>query len=546
MYIHSWYGDLLLSVRVLFDNYIFQNRGYVKRYEFNMGNRTIQLPTDYKPNFEFPNIIVTLNDDTPSYGQRPDVAQKIPGFNLDQIPVLYNQINGMVLLVQEEMVNVPISCTINCESQFQAKEISTLVRRWLPINKFISFLQFVAYLEVSSEYLSRASFDPATQVISNLYTKLNKRTGEIDYCYSLQYEPFIRLDSITTAIPDSTQRSFQVVVDVTYMVPQPLFMFSDTQPGIVERIDILINPSTGFEPINDYPSSKIINHLNNDIVTLKKGFVRRTFMVTDNAPVETILNLDSVSLTPSQVTNTSTGGRNICATKGADDYLYITLGTSETKYRTNMNTIPSPDGINITLSTDEYMNVSKNSTGTIIIVLHKIVQGLTLKFDPTDFQLTTAYSYNLINGSNVLKNYTNYVLDIPNNAITFNFDNSQFSAYRPSITSPLIIQFYLENVTFPFQVGGIPPKVGLMKVFNISQTTAEITWTSDEETTTQIEYGTTVSYGALSALNEDLTNTHHLVLTGLLPNTTYHYRVKVTNSAGTEYLSSDYNFTTLV
>jgi hypothetical protein len=77
VFIHSWYGDLLLSVRVLFDNHIFQNREYIKRYEFNMGNRTIQLPVDYKPNFEFPNIIVTLNDDVPSYGQRPDVAQKI-------------------------------------------------------------------------------------------------------------------------------------------------------------------------------------------------------------------------------------------------------------------------------------------------------------------------------------------------------------------------------------------------------------------------------------------------------------------------------------
>jgi len=192
------------------------------------------------------------------------------------------------------------------------------------------------------------------------------------------------------------------------------------------------------------------------------------------------------------------------------------------------------------------MNVSKSPTGTITTVLHKITQGLTLKFDPTDFQLTTAYSYNLINGSNTLKDYTDYVLDIPNNMITFNFDNSQFSAYEPSITSPLMIQFYLENVTFPFQVGGTPPKVGLMKVFNISQTAAEMTWTSDEETTTQIEYGTTVSYGALSALNEDLTNTHHLVLIGLGPNTTYHYRVKVTNLAGTEYLSSDYTFTTLV
>jgi hypothetical protein len=537
LFIHSWYGDLLLSTRVLFDTHIFQNRNYIKRYEFNMGNRTIQLPIDYKPNFEFPNMIVTLNDDTPSYGQRPDVAQKIPGFNLDQTPVLYNQTNGTVLLMQEEMVNIPISCTINCESQFQAKEIAALIKRWLPINKFISFLQFVSYLEVSGEFLSKASFDPVTQVISNLYTKLNKRTGEIDYCYSLQYEPFVRLDSITSAIPDSTQRSFQVVVDITYMVQQPLFMFSDIQPGTIEKIDILINPSTGFEPINDYPSSKIINYLNADITTLKKGFVRRTFLVTDVIPVETIINLDTVSLTSSQVTNISIGGRNICATKGSDDYLYITLGTSETKYKTYINTIPIPEGISIVLSVDEYIKVLKDISETITITLYKITQGLTLKFSPTDFQLTTDYSYNLISGSNILKDYTDYVLDVLNNTITFNFSNSQFSTYAPTITSPLMIQFYLENVTFPFQIGGVPPEVGLMKVFNISQTAVEMSWTSSEETITQIEYGITTSYGSVSVLNEDLTNTHHLVLIGLLPNTTYHYRIIDT--------LQDYTFTTL-
>ena len=511
-----------------------------------MGNRTMQLPSDYKPNFEFPNIIVSLNDDTPSFGQRPSVSQKIPGFNLDQTPVLYNQTNGDVLLVQEEMTNVPITSTINCESQFQAKEVAGLVKKWLPINKFISFLQFTAYLEVSQLYLSANNFDPAIHTISNLYTKLNKRTGEIDFCYSLQYEPFVRLDSISTSIPDSTQRSFQVVVDITLMVQIPLYMFSDTTPGTVERIDILINPSTGFEPINDYPSSKMINHMSSDIVNLKKGFVRRTFIVSDNNPVETILNLDTVTILAAEVTKTSTGGRNIVATKGADDYLYITLGTSETKYKTNINTIPIPDGVNITLSSDEYLTVNKDLAGNIVVVLHGIKQGLTIQFDPSDFPLTTAYSYNLVKGNDTLKDYTDYTLNLPSNSITFSFDNSQFSSYEPSVISPLMIQFYLENVTFPSQFGGIPPQVGLMKVFNITRTTAEMTWTSDEATTTQIEYGTTVSYGALSALKSNLTITHHIVLAGLTPNTTYHYRAKVNNLAEEEYLSDDYVFTTLV
>lgn len=547
MYIHNFYADLLLSVRVLFDTHIFQNRGYIQRYEFNMGNRTLQLPYDYKPNYDFPNIVVTLNDETPSYGQRPSVSQKIPGFNVDQIPVLYNQTTERVILVQEEMVNVPISCTINCESQFQAKEIAAVIKRWLPINKFIQFLSFTSYLEVPQEFLDRNLFNPATDTIGNLYTKTNKRTGEIDYCYSLLYEPFIRLDSITASIPDSTQRTFQVVVDITYMLQQPLYMFNDQMPGVVERIDILINPSTGFEPINDYPSSKIINYLNDDIVNLKKGFVRRTYLVADNLPAETILNLDTVTLTADQVTNASTGGRNIAVTRGSDDYLYITLGTSETKYRTNINSIPlPPTGTTITLSTDEYLKVVKDLAADITVSLHKITQGLTIQFDPTDFQLTTDYTYNLIKGSNTLKEYDDYILDIPNNTITFNFDNSQFSQYEPSIISPLMIQFYLKDSSFPFQVGGVQPNVGLMKVFNITRTAAEMTWTSNEETTTQIEYGTTTAYGALSALKEDYTVTHKVVLTGLGPNTTYHYRVKVTNEEDEEYLSDDYVFTTLV
>jgi len=546
VYIHNYYADILLSVRVLFDNHIFQNRDYVKRYEFNMGNRSIQLPVDYKPNYEFPNIIVTLNDETPSYGQRPDVSQKTPGYNLDQIPVLYNQTKENVLLVQEEMVNVPISCTINCESQFQAKEISTLVRRWLPINKFIQFLSFQSFLEVSPEFLSINDFNPAVHSISNIYTKLNKRTGEIDYCYSLQYDPFIRLDSISTAIPDSTQRSFQVVVDITYMIQMPLYMFSDQLTTTVEKIDILVNPTTGFEPINDYPSSKIINYLNNDIITLKKGFVRRTYLLLDDDEVESNALLDSVILNPTQITNTSTGGQNISVTKGSNDYLYITLGNSETRYSSPINLISNPDDIRIAITDDNYLLLQKDFAGVITTSLYKITQGLTIKFDPSDFILTTDYSYNLVKGKNIIRDYQDYTLDLVNNSITINFNNSEFSLYQPSITSPLMVQFYLKETTFPSQVGGIQPEFGLVRVINIRQTAVEISWISKDPTTSQLEYGTTTDYGSLSVLKEELTYSHHITIYGLTADTIYHYRLIVTKEDDeTIYTSDDYTFTTL-
>ena len=525
-----------------------------------MGNRTLQLPKDYKPNFEFPNIIVTLNDDTPSYGQRPTVSQKIPGFNLDQIPVLYNQTNLQVLLVQEEMVNIPISCTVNCESQFQAKEVAALVKRWLPVNKFISFLEFTSYLEVSPEYLASNLFDPAIHLISNLYTKLNKRTGEIDYCYSLQYEPFIRLDSITTSISDSSQRSFQVVVDITYMAQQPLYMFNDLTPGLAETINIVINPSFGFEPVNEYPSGKLINQLTNDVTNLKKGFVRRNYMLFENDPVERILSLDEVYLLSTQVTEISGGGYRIIATKGADDYLYITVGASEKKYKINMITLPVfglnydictglvirplPTGTTITLNDDEYLNILTDLAGTIVVELCKITKGLTIKFNPTEFLLTEEYSYNLVKGSNILKDYHDYTLSIADNSITFNFSNSQFPLYEPSLTSPLMIQFYLENVTYLPNVG-VQPKIGLVKTFNIDQTTAEITWTSDVQTTTQVEYAEeSIVYNTSSKLNSNFTFKHHILLTGLNSELNYHFRIKTISIEGEEYISEDYTFRT--
>jgi hypothetical protein len=330
------------------------------------------------------------------------------------------------------------------------------------------------------------------------------------------------------------------------MVQQPLYMFNDRLQTTIERIDINVNPLTKFEPINDFPSSKMVNGLSSDIAELEKGFIRRTFLVVDNNAMEAVLNLDHVVLTSDQVTNTSTGGQNIVATKGADDFIYITLRTSETKYRTNMNTIPSPDGVNIVLSTDEYLKVTKDLAGTIIVILHKISQGLTVQFAPTDLQLTTAYSYNLVKGSNMLKDYKNYVLDTVANSVTFSFDNSQFETYTPTVISPLIVQFYLKDVTLVTSPYGVPPKVGLMKVFNISQIAAEMTWSSDVETTTQVEYGTTTEYGAFSTLKDNFTILHHVVLPSLGPNTTYHYRVRATYLTGEEYLSEDFSFSTLV
>lgn len=59
-----------------------------------------------------------------------------------------------------------------------------------------------------------------------------------------------------------------------------------------------------------------------------------------------------------------------------------------------------------------------------------------------------------------------------------------------------------------------------------------ISWTTNEAADTQIEYGTTVSYGSSSSLDSSLVTSHFATATGLNFSTTYYYRVRSADVAG--------------
>lgn len=71
-----------------------------------------------------------------------------------------------------------------------------------------------------------------------------------------------------------------------------------------------------------------------------------------------------------------------------------------------------------------------------------------------------------------------------------------------------------------------------------------ISWNTDEETNTQIEYGTTTNYGETLSLDLEKTTTHSVILNKLLPKTVYHYRIKAINANGTLSVTSDQSFKT--
>lgn len=74
---------------------------------------------------------------------------------------------------------------------------------------------------------------------------------------------------------------------------------------------------------------------------------------------------------------------------------------------------------------------------------------------------------------------------------------------------------------------------------SITATSATINWTTNAPATSQVEYGLTTLYGSMTPIDANLVTSHSVVLTGLTPGTTYHYRVKSTDVLGHPAQSGD-------
>jgi hypothetical protein len=77
-----------------------------------------------------------------------------------------------------------------------------------------------------------------------------------------------------------------------------------------------------------------------------------------------------------------------------------------------------------------------------------------------------------------------------------------------------------------------------------TQISANLSWNTNEAATTQVDYGLTTSYSSQTTLDSSLTSSHTVTLSSLSSNTTYHYRLRGTDSSGNSSLSSDQTFTT--
>lgn len=87
------------------------------------------------------------------------------------------------------------------------------------------------------------------------------------------------------------------------------------------------------------------------------------------------------------------------------------------------------------------------------------------------------------------------------------------------------------------------PVIGNVAVTNVGVTSVTITWTTNETSSTQVQYGTGPAYG-FSVNGAAGVTSHSVNLTGLTAASTYHYRVVSADATGNSASSGNAMFTT--
>jgi chitodextrinase len=88
------------------------------------------------------------------------------------------------------------------------------------------------------------------------------------------------------------------------------------------------------------------------------------------------------------------------------------------------------------------------------------------------------------------------------------------------------------------------PTISAVSSSNISANSATVAWTTNEPASSQVEFGLTTGYGTMTTPDSAQVTSHSVVVSGLVANTRYNYRVRSRDAAGNEQFGSNNSFTT--
>lgn len=89
------------------------------------------------------------------------------------------------------------------------------------------------------------------------------------------------------------------------------------------------------------------------------------------------------------------------------------------------------------------------------------------------------------------------------------------------------------------------PIISNIRVVDLGCDSVEIIWDTNEPATSQVDYGLTDSYGTETPTDFTYVTEHHVILTGLIGDTDYHFRVRSYDISGNGAVSGDNTFHTI-
>lgn len=89
----------------------------------------------------------------------------------------------------------------------------------------------------------------------------------------------------------------------------------------------------------------------------------------------------------------------------------------------------------------------------------------------------------------------------------------------------------------------VPPVISNLRVINITTSTADVLWSTNETATSRVDYGVSIPYSNF-IIDPTLVGSHSIRLVNLLPDTLYHFMVYSADSAGNLAYSTDRTFRT--
>jgi len=369
----------------------------------------------------------------------------------------------------------------------------------------------------------------------------------------------------------------------------------DDPLGLIERR--WINEKTGLEEVRKLREDPIqaireslahtihlVGKEGKNIVKDKIGSTTSTFYPdpdVESTSVDGLVNNDPVSATGWTIIHDAIAGTGAKPSATLDTFARVSCHSTSNTYDIitrsfflfDTSTIPDSDTINsATLSikgnggTDTWVSGTKPN---INIVASTPASNIDLVMDDFDQLGTTAFSTAKTTATWSTSAYNDFTLNASGLTAISKTSVSKFGARDMIYDAPNIEPTWASGQQVIFQgnytdnVGTssdpklvvehsasapdtIPPTISSVSSSNIAPNSATITWTTDEPSTSQVEYGPTTSYGTLTTLDSNLVYSHNVNLTGLNTDTLYHYRVKSKDAANNEAISADYTFHTAV